>query len=79
MVDYLAAKHPMQNLKDVGSFVKEAEAVLSVLVGRPPSHAMAFEVLQMSDDISCQKTLPNAAKGLLKTDVIRHLEKFQQA
>lgn len=59
VVVYIArAKDLMQNLKDAGSSVTEAEVVLSVLVGLPSPYAMAVEVLQMSDDISFQKTLP---------------------
>ena len=59
VVVYLArAKDLMQNLKDAGSAVTEAEVVLSVLAGLPQSYATAVEVLQLSDDISFQKTLP---------------------
>ena len=59
VVVYIArAKDLMQNLKGAGSSVTEAEVVLSVLVGLPSPYAMAVEVLQMSDDISFQKTLP---------------------
>ena len=59
VVVYIArAKDLMQNLKDAGSAVTEAEVVLSVLAGLPQPYAMAVEVLQMSDDISFQKTVP---------------------
>ena len=61
----------MQNLKDAGSCVKEAEVVLSVLVGLPSPYAMAMEVLQMSDDISFQKPLP---KVLQVEQHVRQLE-----